>query len=74
MEWFKPDLSFSLEDAKVTSLNDYTNHYAGIDFKKGEYAIYSEITIADGFLKGYIKPMLTNTKLISREDSFLDTF
>ncbi|MBQ0733377.1 DUF748 domain-containing protein [Aquimarina celericrescens] len=67
------DLSFSLENADATSLNDFTNHYAGIDFKNGSYNIYSEVAIADGFLKGYIKPMLVDAELIGKEDGFLDT-
>jgi len=67
------DISFSLEDAEVTSLNDFTKHYAGIDFSSGTYGVFSEIAINDGFIKGYIKPILNNTKLIGEEDKFLDT-
>ncbi len=67
------DVSFSLEDANARSLNDFTNHYAGIDFKNGTYNIYSEVAIADGFLKGYIKPMLVDSELIGKEDGFLET-
>lgn len=67
------DMSFSLENARVKSLNDFTNHYAGIDFKEGKYNIYSEVAIANGFLKGYVKPMFVDVKLIGKEDSFLDT-
>lgn len=66
------DLSFSLENADITALNDFTNYYAGLDFDKGTFAVYSEIAIADGHLIGYIKPMLTDTKLIGEDDSFLD--
>ncbi len=66
------DLTFALEDANARSLNDFTNHYAGIDFKKGEYNIYSELAIADGYLKGYIKPMLIDSELIGKEDGFLE--
>ncbi len=67
------DISFSLENANARSLNDFTNYYAGIDFKSGEYNIYSEVAIADGFLKGYIKPMLVDSELIGKEDGFLET-
>ncbi len=67
------DLSFSLENANARSLNDFTNHYAGIDFKNGNYNLYSEVAIADGFLKGYIKPMLVDAELIGKEDGFLET-
>lgn len=66
------DLSFSLENADATALNDFTNYYAGIDFDKGKFGVYSEIAIADGHLIGYVKPLLTDTKLIGEGDSFLD--
>ncbi len=64
------DISFSLENADITSLNDFTQHYAGIDFSSGTYEVYSEMAINDGFLKGYVKPILTNTKLIGEDDKF----
>lgn len=67
------DLTFSLKSANVTALNDLTNHYVGIDFEKGKFELFSEIAIADGHLKGYIKPMLTDTKLIGKEDGILET-
>ena len=66
------DLSFSLENSDATSLNDFTNYYAGIDFKSGQYSVYSEIAIADGYLKGYVKPILKDSKLIGKEDGFLE--
>lgn len=68
------DIGFSLEDASITALNDFTNHYAGIDFASGNFNIFSEIAIADGYLKGYVKPLLKDSKLISKEqDNFFDT-
>jgi hypothetical protein len=68
------DVSFSLEDASATALNDFTNYYAGIDFAEGSFNVFSEIAIADGFLTGYVKPLLKDSKLISAEqDSFLNT-
>ena len=65
------DLSFSLEGVDITSLNPFTNHYAKLDFENGEFNIYSEVAIADGFLKGYVKPLMTDTRLISPEEPFL---
>jgi hypothetical protein len=67
------DLSLALEDASATALNDFTNHYAGIDFDKGTFHLFSEIAIANGYLKGYIKPILNDTRLIGKGDSFLKT-
>ncbi len=67
------DLSFALENSNATALNDLTNYYAGIDFDKGSFSLYSEIAIADGHLKGYIKPLLKDSKLIGKEDGFIET-
>jgi hypothetical protein len=66
------DLTLSLKSSDATALNDLTNHYVGIDFDKGKFELYSEIAIADGYLKGYIKPLLAHTKLIGKDDSILE--
>ncbi|TDN87648.1 uncharacterized protein DUF748 [Salegentibacter sp. 24] len=62
------DMEFSLQKAEATALNDLTRRYAGVDFESGTFELYSELAIADGYLKGYIKPMLINTKLIAKDD------
>ena len=66
------DLSFSLENAEATALNDFTNYYTGLDFDKGTFGLYSEVAIADGHMVGYVKPLLTDTKLIGKEDGFIE--
>ena len=65
------DISFKLEDSDVTALNSFTRHYTGLDFDKGKFALYSEVAIADGYMKGYVKPLFTDTKLIGKDDGFL---
>ena len=50
-----------------------SNHYAKIDFEKGNLGFYTEIAVADGFLKGYVKTLLEDSKLIGKEDQFLET-
>ena len=67
------DISFSLENADITAFNDFTNYYAGLDFEKGNFSIFNEVAIADGYLVGYIKPLLTDSKLIGKEDGFIET-
>ena len=67
------DISFSLENSEAKALNDFTSYYAGLDFESGTFELFSEIAIADGYLKGYLKPMLTNTTMIGKEDGFLET-
>lgn len=65
------DVALSLENINATALNDATQHYASIDFKEGNLGLFSEIAIADGHLKGYMKPLLEDAKLIDKDDSFL---
>lgn len=65
------DMNFALEDADVTAINSLTSKYAGIDFKEGNLNIYGEIAIADGYMNGYVKPLLKDSKLISKEDGIL---
>ena len=65
------DIAVSLENIDVTALNDATQHYASIDFKEGNLGFFSEIAIADGHLKGYMKPLLADAVLIDKEDGFL---
>ncbi|MGJ8666408.1 MAG: DUF748 domain-containing protein [Patiriisocius sp.] len=67
------DLAFSLENSNASALNDMTSYYSGLDFESGTFNLYSEIAIADGYLKGYVKPMIKNSKLIGKEDGFLET-
>ncbi|MDT0651664.1 DUF748 domain-containing protein [Autumnicola edwardsiae] len=67
------DISFSLEKSEAKALNELTSYFAGLDFESGTFELYSEIAIADGYLKGYLKPMLTNTTMIGEEDGFLET-
>jgi hypothetical protein len=62
------DLEFQLQKANVTALNDLTRKYVGVDFESGTFELYSEMAIADGYLKGYIKPMFIDTKLIAKDD------
>lgn len=65
------DLSLAIEGGDVTALNNFTRHYAGIDFESGTFGLYSEVAIADGYMKGYLKPLLKDTELIGKEDGFL---
>lgn len=70
-----PDMDISLEftDMDMTALNNLTNHYANIDFEKGNLSLYSEMAIADRYLEGYLKPITKDTQILGEESSFLNT-
>nr|WP_298998110.1 DUF748 domain-containing protein [uncultured Allomuricauda sp.] len=67
------DLTFALEDSDVSALNAFAQHYAKLDFEQGMFNLFGEIVIADGYLQGYMKPILKNAKLLGKEDGFLET-
>ena len=64
------DITFSLEGSNATALNDWTRQYVGIDFESGTFEVFSEVAVADGYLTGYVKPLLSEGKLIGKDDSF----
>jgi len=66
------DLSLSLEGADITAFNDLLREHAKLDFEKGKLSIFSEVAIADGYLKSYVKPLLKNSELIGPEDGFFE--
>jgi hypothetical protein len=70
-----PDLNidFELTEVDVTSVNGFARNYGGLDFEKGKIDIYGEIAIANSYLKGYVKPLLKESKLIGKDDDFLNT-
>lgn len=64
------DISFGLDEAKLTSFNDYAIEAAGIDFTTGNVGIYGEVAALDGVLDGYVKILATDISLIDlQEDS-----
>ena len=62
------DMEFSLQKADVRALNETSLKFAGVDFARGTFELYAEAAIADGYIKGYIKPMFIDTELIGEED------
>jgi len=65
------DLKLELENADVTSLNDAFKYYANLDFEKGSFSLYSEIAVADGYLKSYVKPFLSDAKFADKDDKLI---
>ncbi len=67
------DVALSLEDIDMAALNPFTEHYAKIDFEKGNLGLFSEMAISDSNMKGYFKVLVKDTKFIGKEDTFLET-
>lgn len=48
----------------VAALNEMSLHAMEVDFAGGTLELFSEAAIADGYIKGCLKPMFINTELI----------
>ncbi|MEP7377461.1 MAG: DUF748 domain-containing protein [Chitinophagaceae bacterium] len=60
------DVNLGLQKSDVTALNTVSLASAGFDFEKGQFELYSEFAINNGYLKGYFKPMFHNIRIIDR--------
>jgi hypothetical protein len=58
------DLNIKLENAQLPAINNYSEAYAAIDFKKGDLSVYSEIVVKDNKLSGYVKPIANDISVI----------
>ncbi|ULA58686.1 MAG: hypothetical protein LZF60_80078 [Nitrospira sp.] len=54
-----PDFDFSVRIVKtqVTSLNQLLRAYRGIDAAGGFFSLFSEVSVKNGTVKGYLKPL-----------------
>ena len=57
-----PDFEMDLEVAQVSlpALNDLLRAQAGFDVKAGRLSVFSEVTVRDGRIDGYVKPLISD--------------
>jgi len=58
------DLDIKLEQVYLPALSDYSDAYASVDIREGDLDVYSEVTITDGQVSGYVKPIARQIALI----------
>lgn len=58
------DMKAKLESVSLPSVNDYARAFAGIDFTTGTLNIYSDLTVKNGQVSGFVKPLATDISLI----------
>lgn len=54
------DLSVSIVKTQVKTLNQLLRAYGGIDVAAGVFSLFSEVTVKNGTVRGYLKPLLKN--------------
>ena len=60
-----PDFNYDarLENFQLVKANNIAKAFSGLDFEKGTLSVYSELAMADGKFKGYVKPLLQDIKI-----------
>jgi hypothetical protein len=56
-----------VEDAKLPDLNGLLKAHAGVDVAEGLISVYTEISVKNGQVEGYIKPLVKDLKIYDRE-------
>ncbi|HKV09608.1 MAG TPA: DUF748 domain-containing protein [Thermoanaerobaculia bacterium] len=63
------DMAIAIEGASLPSMNDLLRSYGKLDVVKGTFSVYSEISIQNRQIKGYVKPLIKDVDVYdSKQD------
>jgi hypothetical protein len=62
------DLNAEFINVNLVKLNDFLKAYGNFDVSSGTFALYAEMAAKDGKFIGYVKPMITDLKVIGKDD------
>lgn len=51
------NMNLAIERTDLTSMNDILRAYGRFDVAAGQFSLFSQVGVREGYLKGYIKPM-----------------
>src|SRR6185503_3692383 len=65
----RPDFSVDirLEDLELRTVNDFLQAENDLDVNAGRLSVYSEVAVRDGYVKGYVKPLLSDLDVYDSE-------
>ena len=66
-------LTAEIKNTNLVLLNDFLKAYGNFDVHRGNLGLYTEMAAKDGKFKGYVKPIITDLKVVGPEDRH-DTF
>ncbi len=61
------DLDVRVENTDLRSLNDLLRAYAKIDVAAGVFSVYSEVSVKNGRVNGYVKPLFRDLQVYDPE-------
>jgi hypothetical protein len=64
-----PDLNVAIriDGTKMPAINDFLLRYVGFDVADGSFSFYSELTLRDGQVDGYIKPFFRDMQVYDED-------
>ncbi|MEO6459993.1 MAG: DUF748 domain-containing protein [Bdellovibrionota bacterium] len=67
------DLNLEMRHVNLVEFSDFAKTYARFDIGTGRLDVFAEAASADGKIKGYVKPLLTNVKILAAENQHDDS-
>lgn len=72
-----PDFSLDtkIEKTQMRAMNDLLRAYGNFDVTAGQFSLYSELTVKNGWVEGYLKPLFKDIKVFdARQDKEKNLF
>ncbi|MDO9119259.1 MAG: DUF748 domain-containing protein [Nitrospira sp.] len=72
-----PDFSLNtkIEKTQMRAMNDLLRAYGNFDVTAGQFSLYSELTVKNGWVEGYLKPLFKDIKVFdARQDKEKNLF
>jgi Domain of Unknown Function (DUF748) len=59
------DINLVIDNTRLPSLNDLLRRYGRFDVQSGSMSVYSQVTVRNNQITGYVKPLFTNIQVYS---------
>ncbi|MEJ7646330.1 MAG: DUF748 domain-containing protein [Chryseolinea sp.] len=59
------DMDMKFEGINMPSLNDFFLAYSKVDIERGTFNLYSELVVDNSNIRGYVKPIAKNVKVLN---------
>jgi hypothetical protein len=57
------NMNLAIEHTDLTSINDILRAYGQFDVAAGQFSLFSQVDVRDGYLNGYVKPMFAGLEV-----------
>ena len=69
------DMNIKIENTQLRAMNDLLRAYGNFDVTAGVFSLYSELSVRNGSIQGYIKPLFRDMKVYdARQDKEKSAF